>query len=142
MKSNKLLSLLFLLFAIILGISCVNDNPSQGESQPLPDNYAYIVTLNCFCYPVAPFHIEILDGEIVSFESEEFDVSQLTDEIKTSFTIDNLHGEVLRLLDQDPFMSEVIPHPVYGFPADVFIDHDRRASDEEWGYTITEFRSL
>jgi len=141
MKKYRFYLLLLLLSATILTVACTNDTP-ESEDPPLPDNYAYTVVLKCFCFPVGPFDIEMLNGEIISFESDQVDVEGLSDELKNSFTIDNLHGRVLQLLDQNPFMSTVIPHPVYGFPADVFIDSDERIADEEWGYTITEFRSL
>ncbi len=143
MKALNKPGLLFILMTGLLTLSWSCTQSLLDEEDPtLPDNYAYTVSLKCFCYPVGPFDIEIRNAEIVSFESSEFDVAELSDESKESFTIDNLHIRLLNFLAEDPFTSEVINHPIYGFPMDVFIDPVENIADEEWGYEITDFKVL
>ena len=71
MKALNKNSLLIMVMAGLLAVSCT-ESLSEEDYPLLPDNYAYIVRLKCFCYLVGPYDIEIRNGEILSFESSEY----------------------------------------------------------------------
>jgi len=134
---NKGLSSLILSASLLLLLTGCAD-----ETQGYPVDYAYTVQLKCFCYPTGPFDIEIRNGEIVSFDSEQEINGDQEDELKEFLHLTSLSSRTNELLSEDHDEARIDYHPIFDFPTDVYIDIDFGIADEEWAYCITNFKEL
>ena len=88
--------------------------------------------------------IEVLDGKVVSMEyqsGKQIDPS-LLELFERYATIDRLFGEVKAGLNGTADEVIVKYDPTYGFPAEVKIDVEKQAIDDELYLTLSDFEKL
>ena len=84
---NKVSLWLLIIPLVVLLLSCTESLP-EDDDPTLPNKYEYTVMLKCFCFQVGPYDLEVLYGEIVSFESRESDLEEFSNDFIGSLTID------------------------------------------------------
>lgn len=110
-----------------------------------PAFYSYTVRHICFCYGKgAPVHVVASRESVWVAKMEGYDsMGILTDAPSPqSYSIDSLFDEVDGKLRHRHDSRRVSFDPTYGFPADVYIDFEKQAADEEYGLEISEFRPM
>ena len=130
------LSLLVLL-AALSGCSLTDSRPDYTG----PTDYAYTLRVSCFCIPIGPLRISVLNDTVV-------DVRQLEPQ-SSEGTVDDWINELAMTLDElDALVDcalreaadvQVTYDPTYGFPSEVSIDWIEDAVDDEISYTVTEY---
>lgn len=96
--------------------------------------YSYEVGYSCFC-PESHARVVFGGGQATVIQEGEADVpEELLGSIEDHFAF------VEATLDSDADSVEVEYHETYGFPVRVQADPIEGAADDEWSYTISNFR--
>jgi hypothetical protein len=109
-------------------------------------HYRFHLSISCFCVFVEdmPLIIEVQDGEVVSMEFEsgkEIDPS-LLELFEKYATIDRVFAEVEAGLNGGADNVVVQYDPTYGFPAEVTLDFEQQAADDELYLTLSNLEEL
>ena len=109
-------------------------------------HYRYHLSISCFCVFTQdmPLILEVRDGKIVSMEyqnGKEIDPS-LTELFEKYATIDRVFAELEAGLNGAADEVTVKYDPTYGFPAEVTIDVEKQATDDELYLTLSNFEKL
>jgi hypothetical protein len=102
-------------------------------------NYEFTGQLSCFCPPDVrtPSTFRVSQGVGVI-------VTPLPDAARTTLerfrTIEHLFGEIQSALERQPYALAVDYDPAFGYPRSVQVDQRRELVDEEWAFTVTDFR--
>ena len=109
-----------------------------------PDDYAFTLTVGCFCPYVGPLRITVENSEVVDVRQldpvdggPENVQPWIEEQAMTLEELDALVDRARREADK----VEVEYDPTYGFPTDVSIDWYRDAVDDEIGYTVRDFEA-
>jgi hypothetical protein len=130
------LSLLAALVVSLGGCSAFGD---EGPRYTGPDDYAYTLTVTCYCILPGPLRVTVRDGEVAGAERlAETDLPDAEGEGTTLADLTALARRALREADR----VDVTYDPTYGYPTDLYIDWDEGIADEEVGYTVTDFEAL
>jgi hypothetical protein len=131
-------------------LSCVSDpepKPGTGWQEKKPAAFSYTYQRNCFCPPDwrGPFSVYAdsvsVDSVFRRFAGGDGDSVAITENLQ-SYSIDSIRAELNAMLELDHDTAIVRYDSVYGFPASAYIDFNFQAADEEYGFTITDFRNL
>ena len=109
-------------------------------------HYRYHLSISCFCVFTQdmPLILEVRDGKVVSMEyqnGKEID-SSLTELFEKYATIDRVFAELEAGLNGAADEVIVKYDPTYGFPAEVTIDVEKQATDDELYLTLSNFEKL
>jgi Family of unknown function (DUF6174) len=109
-------------------------------------HYRYHLSISCFCVFTQdmPLILEVRDGKVVSMEyqnGKEIDPS-LTELFEKYATIDSVFAELEAGLNGAADEVIVKYDPTYGFPAEVTIDVEKQATDDELYLTLSNFEKL
>lgn len=122
--------------------SGLDRNRAKWEALGILD-YGFEFQLNCFCggLGIEPIFIEVREGEatnvVVLATGESLDPGD-----QPVPTIDDLFLQMEEALSRDPHMFRAQYHPAMGYPMEVFIDFEKNAIDEEWGFTVRNLSVL
>lgn len=112
------------------------------SSQFISD-YEYVVRRNCYCTMGGVLvRVTVQGDRVVSREIDGTGVGVPASMAYLYPTIDGLFSLVQEAIDSRAYDINASYDSRYGFPTDIWIDYDRRAADEEEGYTLIRFRSL
>lgn len=112
------------------------------SSQFISD-YEYVVRRNCYCTMGGVLvRVTVQGDRVVSREIDGTGVGIPASMAYLYPTIDGLFSLVQEAIDSRADDINASYDSRYGFPTDIWIDYDRRAADEEEGYTLIRFRSL
>lgn len=148
--------LLFIVLTLALA-ACTAVGNALGNQSEIEQNkekwqdanishYRYNLFLSCFCVfnEDMPLMIEVQDGKVVSMEfqsGKEIDPS-LVELFNKYATIDRIFTEVEAGLNGAADNVVVKYDPTYSFPAEVTIDVEQQAADDELYLTISNFEEL
>jgi Family of unknown function (DUF6174) len=148
--------LLFIVLTLALA-ACTAVGNAMGNQSEIEQNkekwqdanishYRYNLFISCFCVfnEDMPLIIEVQDGKVVSMEfqsGKEIDQSLL--ELFNKYaTIDRIFADVEAGLNGAADHVVVKYDTTYGFPAEVTIDVEQQAADDELYLTISNFEEL
>ncbi len=103
-------------------------------------DYTYIGAWVCFCPEEyrADTQVTVLSGSVTAVDSA--DPAFATIPAPERFVpIEGLFALIWEALDQNAARIEVFYDETYGYPVDLFIDHDERMADEETRFSISSF---
>jgi hypothetical protein len=131
-------------FIALVLASCVAD-PDGPPAWKAPPAYTYTYQRNCFCPPEwrGPFSVSADSASVVSVfrKLEGGDSVRITERLQ-SYSIDSIRAELNGKLAREHDTAIVRYDSLYGFPASAYIDFSHQMADEEYGFTITDFRDL
>lgn len=133
-----------LLFALASSLAACSLFEGQPEYSG-PSDYAYTLSVGCFCLVTGPLRITVQGGVVTRVE--ELSVRESDDPVvddilaERSITLVEL-GALVRRARLTADAVEVEYDPTYGFPASVSIDYERNATDDEIRYTVTDYTPL
>jgi hypothetical protein len=155
-KGERMKKLIFIVMALILA-GCSAAGSALGSQSEIEQNmekwqdanishYRYNLFISCFCIFVEnmPLVIEVQDGNVVSMEyqnGKEIDPS-LLELFEKYATIERIFTEVEAGLNGTADSVVVKYDETYGFPAEVTIDVEEQAADDELYLTISDFEPL
>jgi hypothetical protein len=109
-------------------------------------HYRYHLSISCFCVfsQDMPLILEVRDGKVVSMEYQNGKVidPSLTGLFEKYATIDRVFAELEAGLNGAADEVTVKYDPTYGFPAEVTIDVEKQATDDELYLTLSNFEKL
>ena len=136
---------ILLSLVLLFSASCSDEfTPIDFEKDVnLPEEYTYEISTSCFCpiEYIGPHFLHIRGSQIVDYELLADGMLQDSAFIST-LTIEAITTRVNSILDQDPVVSNVETHPIYGFPVSAYFDISEMIADEEWGFDITNFEVI
>lgn len=113
-----------------------------------PALYAYTVEHTCFC-KVGPVHVmasreSVLVAQKTSRGLDSPVPAGAPENVaaKQDYSIEALFDEVESQLRRKHDGHGITYDKIYGFPAEVRIDFEKRAADEEYGLVISDFRAV
>ena len=114
----------------------------DGPGYRGPDDYAYTLSVGCFCWFRSPLRITVEDGAVVDVEIVEppDDASSDADPIvaQWSLTLRELTA-LVRRAEREAAQADVSYDAAYGFPTTAYIDWNRGIADDEVSYRVTDF---
>lgn len=135
---KHLISALVIISSLQL-LSCTE--VSEIGEDGLPLKYSYTLTMSCFCTSsyIGPHQISMEEGVIkdYSFLGEG---KPLEKEEYENFSMTKLQEDALEIIANGPVSQMVERHPEFNFISKAYFDIDERIADEEWGFTITDFK--
>lgn len=118
----------------------------SGPEYSGPADYAYTLTVSCFCLPLGPLRVTVFDDavvDVVALAAPEGakDDPQFQESIeRAALTLAELSALAERAeREADEVFVEY--HPVFGFPTQLSIDWSREIADEEVAYTVTDYEA-
>ena len=114
-------------------------NKEKWENASILD-YSFIFKVSCYCTEeyIRPKTVLVRDGEIIKVNNIAYS-EQMHWGI---LSIDDLFNEIEKASNQNVALLETTYDSYYGFPTYIYIDRDERISDEEMGYSVTNFKFL
>ena len=107
------------------------------------DDYEFVVRRDCYCMMGGvAVRVTVRNWTIVSREIESSGVAVPPSMAFYYPSIDGIFSIIQDAIDERADDISTRYDARYGFPTDVYIDYDRRAADEEDGYTLLRFREL
>jgi len=111
-----------------------------------PDDYAYTLSVSCFCIVTGPIRITVENGVLV--DAVALDPSFLQENPNADAEIRERAITLVELVDRvrdaqrtaDGFEADY--DPTYGFPVVASIDYDKRATDDEVTYRVRDYTPL
>lgn len=133
-----------LIIATLSFFSCSDSNEANIFNTDFSGTYSYTVSISCFCSMdyVGPNGIILVDGIVTKFNASDISVGDENYDLAQSLGLDDLIAQAERNMDQDPVRETIEYHPTYGFISKCYFDISEQIADEEWGYTITDFKVL
>ncbi len=102
--------------------------------------YTYTGAWTCFCPQeyLADTRVIVEGGQVTAVESADpgFDTIPAPERF---VPVEGLFALVREAIDQNAARIEVSYDETYGYPVDLFIDHDERMADEETRFAISSF---
>lgn len=135
--------LVFLVF-ILPCFSCSDDDKSGVFDDDFSGTYSYTVMISCYCVTdyVGPNSIVLVDGVVSEFNGTDVSEDDSKYDLIQSLGLDDLIEQAEHMIEQDPIQKTIEYHPIYGFIDECYFDISEQIADEEWGYTITDFKVL
>lgn len=102
--------------------------------------YTYIGAWVCFCPQeyLADTRVTVLGGSVTAVDSADPGFAAIPAP-ERFVPIEGLFALIREALDQNAARIEVSYDETYGYPVDLFIDHDERMADEETRFSISSF---
>jgi len=138
-------TLFFISLLTVFSVASCSDDNDQGIFQEnFAGSYSYTVMISCYCSSdyVGPNAIVLEDGVVTKLNGHDVEIGQSDYDLAQSLGLDDLTLRAETIIDNEPFEMSVEYHPTYGFIDDCYFDIDENWIDEEWGYTITDFKVL
>ena len=127
------------LASLLLIAGC--DAFESGPSYTGPVDYAYTLTVRCFCLNASPVRVTVADGAVVGVEALSNPENVPQDQIDDlGLTLSELTALAARA-ERDADDVTVRYDRRYGYPTQLDIDWDTGVSDEEVSYTATDFEA-
>ena len=129
--------------------SALAGNRQKWEAKNIT-HYRFNLAIGCFCAfsDKMPLSIEIQDGQVVSMVDNQ---GQPVTEFKETFDQYNSIEKLFATLDAAENAATenggadkvtVTYNAEFGYPESVYIDYIEMATDDEIGFTVSEFESL
>ena len=99
------------------------------------NQYEFTLSYSCDC-PYQPLRIRVSGDAIV--QVTDLATGNPTTPDSRAKTIPGLFGYIRSILDRHPDWIQVDYDPDLGFPLDVGVDYDRRAIDDEGGFSVSD----
>ena len=114
-------------------------NKEKWENASILD-YSFIFKVSCYCTEeyISPKTVLVRDGEIIKVN----DIAYSEEMHWGILSINDLFNEIEKASNQNVALLETTYDSYYGFPTYIYIDRDERISDEEMGYSVTNFKLL
>ncbi len=148
MKKITLLLLALVLSACsLMPASEVDQNLAKWRDSNVT-HYKFDLMIGCFCVfrNEMPLTIEVKDGEVVSITKSTGDVVDATDPnyefFQTYATIDRLFTALETARSEGAEQVTVSYEPLYGFPAEAYIDRSQQIADDELSLQVSNFVAL
>ncbi len=107
------------------------------------NDYEFVVRRDCYCLMGGvAVRITVLRDVVVAREIDGTSAPLPPGFAYLYPSIDGIFSIVQEAIDTRAYRIDASYDSRYGFPTDVYIDYDRRAVDEEQGYTMLRFRAL
>ena len=109
-----------------------------------PADYAYTLTVSCFCLPLGPLRVTVYEGAVVDVAALDpprgaGDDPRFQERAEgAALTLAELTALAERA-EREADHVRVEYHPVYGFPTRLSIDWSEVMADEEIGYTVSDY---
>jgi hypothetical protein len=154
-KGERMKKLILIVMTLILA-ACASTNAlgSQSEIEQNHEkwqeagisHYRYHLSISCFCVFTQdmPLILEVQDGKVVSmkYQNGKEIAPSLTALFEKYATIDRVFAELDAGLKGAADEVMVKYDPTYGFPAEVTIDVEKQATDDELYLTLSNFEKL
>ncbi len=153
MSTLKRLTLILILTALTAcsatPASALAGNRQKWEAKNIT-HYRFNLAIGCFCpfSDIMPLSIEIQDGQVVSMVDNQ---GQPVTDFKETFDRYNSIEKLFATLDAAENATAenggadkvtVTYNAEFGYPESVYIDYIEMATDDEIGFTVSEFESL
>ena len=112
------------------------DHQAQWASKQV-DDYTFTITAQCFCPFTDPIDITVVGGVVTAVTKagqavQPNEVMGIPKTVRELFAVITAHADAATL--------SVEWDPAFGFPANIQVDSIANAVDDEFGYTVTNFR--
>ena len=136
--------LMLIFYSVLLAFSCSDNNEDGVFDSSFSGTYSYSVVISCFCSAdyVGPNSILLVDGVVTKYNGKNVSIDDSNYDLIQSLGLDDLIQQAERYIDQDPIKETIEYHPKYGFIEHCYFDVSEQIADEEWGFTITDFKVL
>ncbi|MBV1869326.1 MAG: META domain-containing protein [Gammaproteobacteria bacterium] len=108
------------------------------------NHYSFTFSQSCYCLFIGSgnIHVTVKDGVIIN-AYDMFNTQPLTDkDIAKLKTIDELFTVVKKAIKLPADSINASYDKQYGFPNDVYLDYNEMIADEEYGFTVENFKPL
>jgi Family of unknown function (DUF6174) len=119
-----------------LALRALADHQAQWASKQI-DDYTFTITAQCFCPFTDPIDVQVVDGVVVAV-TKAGQAVQPNEVIGIPKTVTELFAVITAHADAATLSVEW--DPGFGFPASIQVDSIANALDDEFGYTVTNFR--
>jgi len=107
------------------------------------EDYEFVVRRNCFCLMGGVAVRVVVQRDVVVAREIDGTSTPLPSGLAYLYpSIDGIFSVIQDAIDTRAYQIDASYDGRYGFPTDVYIDYERRAVDEELGYTMLRFRVL
>jgi hypothetical protein len=141
---------LIILTAVLAFFGCT-EQPERVITEPMgwhelkPARFSYTYQRSCFCSPewVGPFSVRATADSVTEVYRLLYgeDSVPVTGGLK-AYSIDSILAELYVQMGRERDTGFFEIDSVYRFVSHVYIDFSRHTADEEYGFTITNFRNL
>ena len=103
-------------------------------------DYDYIGAWVCFCPEeyLADTQVTVRDGNVTGVDPADPGFAAIPAP-ERFVPVEGLFALIQEAIDQNAARIEVSYDEMYGYPVDIFIDHDERMADEETRFAISSF---
>ncbi len=152
---SRMLSFRFVRMMSVVGTlfvaGCGIVDPLQRESNDLSyywerwisagyTSYDYIIIHDCFCVTGGiPVEVSVRGDRVVAVRYADTGTPLVTDLALQYRDVDGLFQLIDDALTRNAYSIDAAYNATYGFPRDVFIDYQRNAVDEEFGFRVVAF---
>lgn len=125
----------------------VADNQAKWKNAGI-QAYRFKLNIGCFCAfrDRMPLSIEVRDGQVVSMAFSDGTQVPADDPGREMFdrfsTVERIFAELRSGASASAQVVRVTYDPTYGFPADLYIDPQQQAADDEFTVQVSEFEPL
>ena len=130
--------------AALLSLLAVAACDSAGPEYAGPADYAYTLTVSCFCLPLGPLRVTVYEDAVADVTAldpprgAEDDPRFQERADAAALTLADLTALAERA-EREADDVRVEYDPVHGFPTSLSIDWSEEVADEEVAYTVSDY---